>query len=111
MPMATSGSCSCSPSRDTLDVASRVSELGKAVPSYLGETLNFSRRSLEAPCRAGDLTADLDVEVIAGPLLGIGIAVRMLARTGAKRQALENVARPALELLRKRARRPRRKSS
>jgi TetR/AcrR family transcriptional repressor of nem operon len=65
-----------------LDVASRVSELENAMPSYLGENRNFFRRGLEAPCRAG-----------------------------AKRQVLENVARPALELLRKRVRRPRRKSS
>jgi TetR/AcrR family transcriptional repressor of nem operon len=93
-----------------LDVASRDPELGKAVAAYLGEIRNFFRRSLEAARRAGELAADLDTEVMAGHLLGIVIAVRVLARTGAKRQALENVARPALELLRRRPGR-RRKSS
>jgi TetR/AcrR family transcriptional repressor of nem operon len=94
-----------------LDVASRDPELGKAVASYLGEIRNFFRRSLEAARRAGELAADLDTEVMAGHLLGIVIAVRVLARTGAKRQALENVAQPALELLRGRPGRRRRKSS
>jgi TetR/AcrR family transcriptional repressor of nem operon len=94
-----------------LDVASRDPELGKAVASHLGEIRSFFRRSLEAARRAGELAADLDAEIIAGHLLGIVIAVRVLARTGAKRRALENVARPALELLRGRPGRRRRKSS
>jgi TetR/AcrR family transcriptional repressor of nem operon len=93
-----------------LDVASRDPELGKAVASYLGEIRSFFRRSLEAARRAGELAPDFDTEVMAGHLLGIVVAVRVLARTGAKRQALENVARPALELLRRRPLR-RRKSS
>jgi TetR/AcrR family transcriptional regulator, transcriptional repressor for nem operon len=93
-----------------LDVASRDPELGKAVTSYLGEIRKFFRRSLEAARRAGDLAANLDVEVMAGHLLGIVIAIRVLARTGAKRQALENVARPALELLRRRPGRRQRRS-
>jgi TetR/AcrR family transcriptional repressor of nem operon len=92
-----------------LDVASREPELGKAVAAYLGEIRNFFRRSLEAARRDGELAADLDSEVMAGHLLGIIIAVRVLARTGAKRQALENVARPALELLRAEAGRPRKR--
>lgn len=94
-----------------LDVASRDPELGKAVASYLGEIRSFFRRSLEAARRAGELAPDLNTEVIAGHLLGIVVAVRVLARTGAKRQALENVTRPALELLRRRPGRRRRKSS
>lgn len=94
-----------------LDAASRDPELGKAVASYLGEIRSFFRRSLDAARRAGDVAPDLDVEVTAGHLLGIVLAVRVLARIGTKRQALEDVARPALELLHGKPGRRRRKSS
>jgi TetR/AcrR family transcriptional regulator, transcriptional repressor for nem operon len=95
-----------------LDVASRDAELGKAVAAYLGEIRAFFRRSLEGGRRTGDIAPSLDVEVISGHLLGIVLAIRVLARTGAKRRALESVAQPALDLLRTPARpSPRRKPS
>jgi|SRR5215471_5624366 len=93
-----------------LDVASRDPELGEAVTSYLGEIRSFFRRSLEAGRRAGGFAASLDVEVMAGHLLGIVVAIRVLARTGAKRRVLESVAQPALDLLRRRPARRKRRS-
>jgi TetR/AcrR family transcriptional repressor of nem operon len=95
-----------------LDVASRDAELAKAVASYLGEIRAFFRRSLEAGRRSGDIDASLDVDVVSSHLLGIVLAIRVLARTGAKRRVLESVAQPALDLLAAPARtRRRRKSS
>jgi TetR/AcrR family transcriptional repressor of nem operon len=95
-----------------LDVASRDTELGEAVAAYLGEIRAFFRRSLETGRRTGDFAARLDPDVISGHLLGIVLAIRVLARTGAKRKALEGVAQPSLDLLRAPVRRQlRRKSS
>jgi TetR/AcrR family transcriptional repressor of nem operon len=93
-----------------LDVASRDPELGKAVTSYLDEIRGFFRRNLEAGRRAGGFAATFDIEVMAGHLLGIVVAIRVLARTGAKRRVLENVAQPALDLLHQRPAGRKRKS-
>ena len=94
-----------------LDVVSRDPELGEAVAAYFGEIRGFFRRNLEAAHRAGTVAPTLDIEVMAGHLLGIVIAVRVLARTGAKRRALENVTQPALEALRQTPRRRQRRKS
>ena len=83
-----------------LDASSHDPALGEAVASYLGEIRSFFRRSLEAGIRTGEIAANLDAEVMSAHLAGIVIALRVLARTGARRRELENVARPALDQLR-----------
>ena len=82
-----------------LDVAPHDAEFGAVVAGYLDEIRAFFRRNLEAARRSGQLARTLDPEQVAGHLLGVVAGIRVLARTGAKRGVLEDVARPALALL------------
>lgn len=82
-----------------LDVAPHDAEIGKVVASYLDELRAFFQRNIEAAQRAGQMSGTLDAEETADHLLGVLAGIRVLARTGAKRKALESVARPALALL------------
>ena len=82
-----------------LDVAPHDTEIGKVVAGYLDELRAFFQRNIEAAQRAGQATRMLDAEEAADHLLGVLAGIRVLARTGAKRKALESVARPALALL------------
>ena len=82
-----------------LDVAPHDTEIGKVVAGYLDELRAFFRRNIEAAQRAGQAPRMLDAEEAADHLLGVLAGIRVLARTGAKRKALESVARPALALL------------
>ena len=82
-----------------LDVAPHDAEIGKVVAGYLDELRAFFRRNIEAAQRADQVPETLDAEEIAGHLLGVLAGIRVLARTGAKRKALESIARPALALL------------
>jgi len=82
-----------------LDVAPHDAAIGKVVAGYLDELRAFFRRNVEAAQREGQAPASLDAEEIAGHLLGVLAGIRVLARTGAGRKALESVARPALALL------------
>jgi TetR/AcrR family transcriptional repressor of nem operon len=82
-----------------LDVAPHDAEIGAVVAGYLDEIRGFFRRNLEAARRAGGLRRGLDPEQVAGHLLGVVAGIRVLARTGARRRVLEDVARPALALL------------
>lgn len=75
-----------------LDVAPHDAEIGRVVAGYLDEIRAFFRRNLEAACFA-------DAEAISAHLLGVLLGIRVLARTGARRKLLEEVARPALALL------------
>ena len=82
-----------------LDVAPHDTEIGKVVAGYLDELRAFFQRNIEAAQRAGQAPRMLDAEEAADHLLGVLAGIRVLARTGAKRKALESVARPALALL------------
>jgi len=82
-----------------LDVAPHDVEIGKVVAGYLDELRAFFRRNIEAAQRAGQAPTSIDAEEVSGHLLGVLAGIRVLARTGAKRKALESVARPALALL------------
>jgi TetR/AcrR family transcriptional repressor of nem operon len=82
-----------------LDVAPHDARIGKVVANYLDELRAFFRRNIEAAQRAGEAPRALDAEEVAGHLLGVLAGIRVLARTGAPRKALESVARPALALL------------
>ena len=82
-----------------LDVAPHDTEIGKVVAGYLDELRAFFQRNIEAAQRAGQAPRMLDAEEAADHLLGVLAGIRVLARTGAKRKALESVAHPALALL------------
>jgi TetR/AcrR family transcriptional regulator, transcriptional repressor for nem operon len=82
-----------------LDIAPHDAEIAKAVSGYLDELRGFFRRNLEAGQKTGEVAKKLDPEETSSHLLGVVLGIRVLARTGANRQTLENVARPALALL------------
>ncbi len=82
-----------------LDVAPHDAEIGRTVAGYLEEIRAFFRRNIEAARRSGQLPRHLDVETVSTHLLGVIVAIRVLARTGARRRTLEAVAGPALDLL------------
>jgi TetR/AcrR family transcriptional repressor of nem operon len=82
-----------------LDVAPHDAEIGKVVAGYLDELRAFFRRNIEAAQRVGQVPKSIDAEEVSGHLLGVVAGIRVLARTGARRKALESVARPALALL------------
>jgi TetR/AcrR family transcriptional regulator, transcriptional repressor for nem operon len=82
-----------------LDVAPHDAAIGKVVAGYLDEIRAFFRRNVEAARKAGQVPRTVDAEAMAGHLLGVVAGIRVLARTGARRKLLEDVARPALEQL------------
>src|SRR6266481_743931 len=82
-----------------LDVAPHDAKIGRVVAGYLDELRAFFRRNLEAARKAGEVPRTLDPERTADHLLGVLLGIRVLARTGARRKALEAVAAPALALL------------
>lgn len=82
-----------------LDVAPHDAELGRVVAGYLDEIRQFFGRNLAAARRAGQVPRRLDPDDAATHLLGVVIGIRVLARTGARRKALEAVVQPALDLL------------
>ncbi len=82
-----------------LDVAPHDAEIGRVVSAYLDEIRGFFRRNLEAARQAGQLAKQIDPDSVSSHLLGVVAGIRVLARTGAGRQQLEDVARPALALL------------
>ncbi|MFO1086812.1 MAG: TetR/AcrR family transcriptional regulator [Reyranellaceae bacterium] len=82
-----------------LDVAPHDAEIGKVVSGYLGEIRAFFHRNIEAARKNGHVSRKIDAEAVSGHLLGVVAGIRVLARTGARRNLLEDVARPALALL------------
>ena len=82
-----------------LDVAPHDAEIGKVVAGYLDELRAFFRRNVAAAQRVGQVPKSVDAEEVSAHLLGVLAGIRVLARTGAPRKMLENVARPALALL------------
>jgi TetR/AcrR family transcriptional repressor of nem operon len=76
-----------------LDVAPHDATIGKVVAGYFGELRAFFRRNVAAA------RPDLDADETADHLLGVLLGIRVLARTGARRKALQAVAQPALALL------------
>lgn len=82
-----------------LDVAPHDAELGATVAGYLDEVRAFFQRCIGAAQAAGTVPSHLDAGDTSRHLLGVLLGLRVLARMRAGRQALEAVARPALQLL------------
>lgn len=93
-----------------LDVAPHDAGIGKVVAGYLEEIRAFFRRNIEAGRSAGQMPRKLDADAASAHLLGVLMGIRVLARTRPERALLENIARPALDLLELPARRPGRRS-
>ncbi len=82
-----------------LDVAPHDAELGRVITGYLDEIRAFFLRNIEAARTAGETPRGVDAEALSVHLLGVLMGMRVLARTGARRRTLENVVKPALDLL------------
>jgi TetR/AcrR family transcriptional repressor of nem operon len=82
-----------------LDVAPHDARIAGVVGGYLEEIRRFFERNIEAARETGQLNRQIDARQISTHFLGVVIAVRVLARTGARRQALQAVVAPALGLL------------
>ena len=82
-----------------LDVAPHDAEIGGVVSGYLDEIRDFFQRNLAAARKLGQVPRKIDAPSVATHLLGVVAGIRVLARTGAGRRQLEDVARPALALL------------
>lgn len=82
-----------------LDVAPHDAELGGVVAGYLEEIRLFFRRNIEAAAKARQVSRRMDCESVSIHLLGVVIAIRVMARTGATRRVLEALAAPALDVL------------
>ena len=94
-----SGRKGCLLVNSALDVAPHDAELGRVITGYLDEIRAFFRRNVEAACRAGQTPDGIDADAVSVHLLGVLMGMRVLARTGARRKALEAVVKPALDLL------------
>lgn len=79
-----------------LDVAPHDAEIGQAVAGYLGEIEAFLRGRLTAARQMGEIPDSVDPRDMGRLLLGLLVAIRVLARTGATRAELESMTRPAL---------------
>ncbi len=82
-----------------LDVAPHDADIGQAVAGYLGEIEAFLRGRVTAARRMGEIPDSVEPRDMGRLLLGLLVAIRVLARTGATRTQLESMTRPALALL------------
>ena len=94
-----SGRKGCLLVTSALAVAPHDAELGRVIAGYLDEIRAFFRRNVEAARRAGQAPDEIDADAVSVHLLGVLMGMRVLARTGARRKALEAVVKPALDLL------------
>ena len=90
---------SCLLVNSALDVAPHDAELGSVVTGYLEEIRAFFERNVEAANKAGETPRGTDANALSIHLLGVLMGMRVLARTAARRQTLEAVVQPALDLL------------
>ena len=82
-----------------LEVAPHDSELSALIADRLAEIEAFFRRSIKAAQAKGHVPRDRIAKDLARLLLGVLLAIRVLARSKPERALLEGVARPALALL------------
>jgi TetR/AcrR family transcriptional repressor of nem operon len=82
-----------------LEIAPHDSELAAEIAAYLDEIEAFFRRTINAAQAQGDVPSDRDPADLARLLLGVTLAVRVLARSRPQRELLEGTVRLALALL------------
>jgi TetR/AcrR family transcriptional repressor of nem operon len=82
-----------------LEIAPHDPEVEAEIAKRLGEIEGFFRRSISAGQSSGAIACKLSPSDFARLLLGILLAIRVLARSKPERTLLEGVARPALSLL------------
>lgn len=82
-----------------LEVAPHDPELAEAIASSLGEIEAFFRRSVVAAQAEGTIPRNRKPRDLSRLLLGIVLAIRVLARSKPDRSLLEGMVRPALAAL------------
>jgi TetR/AcrR family transcriptional repressor of nem operon len=82
-----------------LDAAPHDAGIAKAINAYFSEIEAFFRDRLIAARETCEVASAIEPPEVARLLLGLLIAIRVLARTGATRATLESMARPALAML------------
>jgi TetR/AcrR family transcriptional repressor of nem operon len=82
-----------------LEIAPHDPELAAEIATYLGEIEDFFRRTISAAQAQGDVPPGRDPADLARLLLGVTLAVRVLARSRPQRDLLEGTVRLALALL------------
>jgi TetR/AcrR family transcriptional repressor of nem operon len=82
-----------------LEIAPRDPELAAEIAAYLDEIDAFFRRTISAAQAFGAVPPDCDPADLARLLLGVTLAVHVLARSRPQRELLEGAVRLALALL------------
>ncbi|MBT9292639.1 TetR/AcrR family transcriptional regulator [Prosthecodimorpha staleyi] len=82
-----------------LEVAPHDPEIATLIAAYLAEIEAFFRRALVRAAARGDLPATVEPTDMARLLLGLVIAVRVMARTVSDRSRLDGMVRPILGLI------------
>lgn len=82
-----------------LEVAPHDEEIRSSVAGYLAAIEAFLGGRVSAAQAVGEVSADLDACEMGQMLLGLLVAIRVLARAGAGRENLERMMRPAMALL------------
>jgi len=82
-----------------LEVAPHDPEIAILIAAYLDEIEAFFRRALVRAAAAGDLAPSVEPTDMARLLLGLVIAVRVMARTVSDRSRLDGMVRPILALI------------
>nr|WP_276557287.1 TetR/AcrR family transcriptional regulator [Prosthecomicrobium hirschii] len=82
-----------------LEVAPHDPEIAILIAAYLDEIEAFFRRALVRAAAAGDLVPSVEPTDMARLLLGLVIAVRVMARTVSDRSRLDGMVRPILALI------------
>jgi TetR/AcrR family transcriptional regulator, transcriptional repressor for nem operon len=82
-----------------LEVAPHDRKLRAFITSRFAEIEAFFRRSIEAAQSQGQVPKERSARDLARLLLGVLLAIRVLARSKPERSMLEDIARPALGLL------------
>jgi len=81
------------------EFGSRDDALGEAIAARLDELQGFFRRMIARAREDGTIPRDRDPAELARLMLGIVVAIRILARVRPQRALLKGIARPALALL------------
>jgi TetR/AcrR family transcriptional repressor of nem operon len=81
------------------EFGSRDGELGEAIVARLDELQGFFRRTIARARKDGTVPRERDAAELARLMLGVVVAIRVLARVRPERTLLKGIARPALALL------------
>ncbi len=81
------------------EFGARDPEFGRKIAARLDELQGFFRRMITAARAGGSVPRERDPAELARLMLGVVVAIRVLARTRPERALLKGIAKPALALL------------